>query len=98
VVSLSVLVMSGFGIYLGRFARYNSWDILSSPRSLLYDVRSVAVDPVSNKRAIAISAVFTAFLLVTYLGTIALGHLRLPWRGPPPSDRPSRSGGVDQPE
>ncbi len=97
VVSLSVLVLSGFGIYLGRFARYNSWDILSSPRSLLYDVRSLAVDPISNRRAIAISAVFTAFLLVTYLGTIALGQLRLPSRGAPPEPE-SVKVGVDQPQ
>jgi uncharacterized membrane protein len=87
VVSLGVLALSGFGIYLGRFARYNSWDILSSPRSLLYDVQSVAFDPISNQRAIAISAVFTGFLIVAYLGTIALGQMHLPQRGEPPIDR-----------
>ncbi|MFN8053381.1 MAG: DUF1361 domain-containing protein [Acidimicrobiales bacterium] len=91
IVSIGVLVLSGFGIYLGRFARYNSWDILTSPRSLLYDVRSVALDPVSNRRTIAISVVFTAFLVVTYLGTIALGQMRLPWRADPP-DRAPASG------
>lgn len=88
VVSLTVLVLSGVGIYLGRFARYNSWDVFSSPRRLLYDVRSLALDPISNRRAILISIVFTAFLVVTYLGTIALGQLRLPWRTPePPASR-----------
>lgn len=87
VVSMGVLVLCGFGIYLGRFGRYNSWDILSSPRSLLYDVQSVALDPVSNKRAIAISVLFTAFLAVTYLGVIALGQLRLPWRPDPAGER-----------
>jgi len=80
IVSIGVLMMSGFGIYLGRFGRYNSWDILSSPRSLLYDVQSVALDPISNRRTIAVSALFSAFLAVTYLGAIALGQLRLPWR------------------
>jgi len=84
IVSLGVLSVSGFGIYLGRFGRYNSWDILSSPRRLLYDVQSVALDPVSNSRTLAISAVFAAFLTVTYVGTIALGRLVLPWRPPPP--------------
>lgn len=87
VVSLGVLGVSGFGIYLGRFARYNSWDVLSSPRRLLYDVQSVALDPVSNRRTIAISLMFTAFLIVAYLGTIALGQLRLPRRGDPAATR-----------
>lgn len=85
VVSIGVILLSGFGIYLGRFGRYNSWDVLSSPRRLLYDVQSVALDPVSNGKAIGISVLFSAFLAVTYLGTIAIGQLALPWRPPPPS-------------
>jgi len=44
----------------------------------------VALNPVSNGRAIAISVIFSAFLAVTYLGMIALGQLRLPWRPPAP--------------
>ena len=84
VVSVGVIMLSGFGIYLGRFGRYNSWDVLSSPRNLLYDVQSVALNPVSNGRAIAISVIFSAFLAVTYLGMIALGQFRLPWRPPAP--------------
>ncbi|MFN8053622.1 MAG: DUF1361 domain-containing protein [Acidimicrobiales bacterium] len=86
IVTLGVLGISGFGIYLGRFARYNSWDVLSRPRTLLYDVSDVAFDPLSNKRTIAISLLFTAFLVVAYLGTVALGNLRLPARGPAPGE------------
>ncbi len=80
IMSLVVLGLCGFGIYLGRFARYNSWDILSRPRSLLYDVRSVAFEPLSNKRAIAVSIIFTSFLVVTYGGIVALGQIRVPER------------------
>ena len=78
--SVGVLALSGFGIYLGRFGRYNSWDLLSRPRTLLYDVRSVALDPQSNGRTIAISVVFSAFLAVTYLAMVAIGQLTLPSR------------------
>jgi hypothetical protein len=49
---------------------------------------------VSNRRAIAVSAVFTAFLVVTYLGVLALGQIRLPSRPDPPGV--VSSGGVDQ--
>jgi uncharacterized membrane protein len=31
-------LLSGFGIYLGRFLRYNSWDVLHKPLILLKDI------------------------------------------------------------
>lgn len=82
VTSIGVLGISGFGIYLGRFGRYNSWDVLSRPRTLLYDVRDVAVSPLSNARAIAVSALFTSLLIVSFLGLVALGRLETPERRP----------------
>jgi len=33
-----VCLLSGFGMYLGRFLRYNSWDVLQRPLTLIYDV------------------------------------------------------------
>lgn len=79
-LTLVVLAATGFGIYLGRFSRYNSWDVLSRPRRILYDVRSAAAEPLSNSRAVAVSAVFTAFVTVSYLAVVAIGRLVVPRR------------------
>jgi uncharacterized membrane protein len=65
VVAITVLGLSGFGVYLGRFARYNTWDVLTRPRSLLYDV-GAAVSPTDNSRAVVVTALFSSFLMVTY--------------------------------
>ncbi len=66
VMSISVLALSGFGVYLGRFARLNSWDVLTRPRSLLYDINSnVIVD--GTPRAVVVTALFASFLTVTYV-------------------------------
>jgi uncharacterized membrane protein len=33
-----ICLLSGFGLYLGRFLRYNSWDVLHRPLSLAGDI------------------------------------------------------------
>lgn len=35
---LAICLLSGFGLYVGRFLRYNSWDVLHRPFSLISDV------------------------------------------------------------
>lgn len=38
-----VCLLSGFGIYIGRFLRYNSWDVLQQPANLAADVLSIII-------------------------------------------------------
>ncbi|ADV47874.1 protein of unknown function DUF1361 [Cellulophaga algicola DSM 14237] len=37
-VILSICLLGGFGIFLGRFLRFNSWDIISKPDILFYSI------------------------------------------------------------
>jgi uncharacterized membrane protein len=64
---LVVLVLSSFGIYLGRFQRSNSWDVLVRPRTFSGDLWARLADPGEHARVVAVTLLFTAFLAATYL-------------------------------
>jgi uncharacterized membrane protein len=61
------LFLSGFGIYLGRFLRWNSWDIVSNPVSLLGDIWERFADPLAHGRTWGVTLGFGGLLLVAYL-------------------------------
>jgi uncharacterized membrane protein len=63
----AVLGLGGLGIYLGRFLRWNSWDLLLHPRGVLTDVAIRLVNPLSHPQTIGVSLVFAAILFVCYL-------------------------------
>ena len=61
-VALGALAASGIGIYLGRYLRWNSWDLLVQPASVLRD----AATRLESPQLIGMSLVTTAFLMVAY--------------------------------
>jgi len=72
----AVAGLSGFGIYLGRFLRFNSWDILFKPVKLYHGIGHWASDPLSNPTSLAFPMLFATFLFITYLMLYALTHLQ----------------------
>ena len=72
----AVAALSGFGIYLGRFMRFNSWDILFRPVKLYHGIGNWAADPLANLNSLVFPVLFAAFLFITYLMLYALTHLR----------------------
>ncbi len=63
---LIVLGMSGFGIYLGRFLRWNSWDLVTNPLSLLQDISPHLLHPVEHWRTWAMTLLFALSLTFVY--------------------------------
>jgi uncharacterized membrane protein len=72
----AVAALSGFGIYLGRFMRFNSWDVVFRPRQVYRGIGNLVANPLANANSLAFPILFGAFLFVSYLMLYALTHLR----------------------
>lgn len=69
------LVLASIGVYIGRFVRLNSWDVLLHPRHVVEVVhaRLVAEPPEVAQALVAL----TAFLSVGYLVVYSFANLQL---------------------
>ena len=59
----TISILCGFGIYIGRIMRYNSWDIISNPIDLAFDLFQMAI----SIKAILFSLHFGVFIYFSFL-------------------------------
>ncbi len=61
-----IVFLSAFGVYLGRFVRFNSWDILAQPSTLLYEMADRIFNPMGHPETWAVTIAYGAFFLVGF--------------------------------
>jgi uncharacterized membrane protein len=71
----AVAGLSSFGVYLGRFVRVNSWDILTRPGKLYHGINDWVSDPFAHSTSFAFPILFATFLFIAYVMLYALTHL-----------------------
>lgn len=54
----AALVLSGLGVYLGRFQRWNSWDVFTEPTRVVGQLARAALDPLAHGRPLGWSIAF----------------------------------------
>ena len=59
-VAMAALVLSGLGVYLGRYERWNSWEVLTEPGKIFGGLASGLADPMAYSKPIALSAFFAS--------------------------------------
>ena len=57
-LAFGALAASGVGVYLGRFQRWNSWDVFTEPTKVAGRLASAALDPLAHGRPLALSVSF----------------------------------------
>lgn len=86
--SVGLLLVCGFGVYLGRFGRFNSWDVVFRPTSVLHEASGTGT-PLPDRSAVAVTLLFSTLLVVGYAAVVAVGSLG----ARPPRRRPRGRGG-----
>lgn len=67
----------GFGIYLGRFLRWNSWDIMQRPQNLIQDIWEILAFPMQHKDAWLVTLLFGFGLAIGYQMFKRIGFFKL---------------------
>ncbi len=63
----AILLACSFAIYLGRYLRWNTWDVVLDPAGVLFDVSNRLISPWSYPRMMLTTSVFFILLTSMYL-------------------------------
>src|SRR5829696_3178515 len=68
-----ISALSSFGIYIGRFVRLNSWDILQNPAETAQEILGIVVDP--SRRLAAFTLGYSTFFIFVFLLLYSFSHM-----------------------
>ncbi|MFH2143275.1 MAG: DUF1361 domain-containing protein [Bacteroidota bacterium] len=64
--AICALIAGSFGVYIGRYFRWNSWDIIFNPISLARDIVNVFIHPIKNSSVFGMTIFFSCFFIISY--------------------------------
>jgi uncharacterized membrane protein len=62
-----MMLLNAFGIYIGRYLRYNSWDVIANPFQLTNDLIYLLLHPVRNRFDWSMILCYSIFMTLIYL-------------------------------
>jgi uncharacterized membrane protein len=65
-ISVALLFLGSYGIYVGRYLRWNSWDILTEPLALIYNIGNSLKNPIDHPGPWAMTLMMGIFLNMIY--------------------------------
>jgi len=65
-MSVGLLFLGSFGVYLGRYLRWNSWDVIREPFGLLHDIGGRVISPFEYRGTWGMTIFMGIFLNIMY--------------------------------
>jgi len=75
-VAVVALLLSGYGIYLGRVMRWNSWDVIANPRGLFGNIADLLFNPADHLHVYILSGIVSVGLLLGYAALHSMAWMR----------------------
>lgn len=69
-----VMWLNAFGIYVGRYLRFNSWDVVAQPFSLFGEMLYVIMHPLRNRMEWGMITCWAVFMALLYISIKKLGE------------------------
>lgn len=63
-----LIYLTSFGMYLGRYLRFNSWDLLADPMTLVWVIFERLAAPAAHPRTWGVTLGYGTLLLLGYIG------------------------------
>jgi uncharacterized membrane protein len=65
-ITTLLLFLGSFGVYLGRYLRWNSWDVITKPFMLMYDIGDRVFNPLDHQTTWGMTLFMGLFLNIIY--------------------------------
>lgn len=62
-----LMLVNAFGVYIGRYLRYNSWDVVANPFQLTQDIFYLLFHPVQHRFDWSMILCYSVFMTLIYL-------------------------------
>jgi uncharacterized membrane protein len=69
-----IMWLNAFGVYIGRYLRFNSWDIIASPFGLMLDIADIMLHPIAYKSAWGMVFCYSFLMSFIYITVKKLGR------------------------
>jgi uncharacterized membrane protein len=79
-IFILIAFLNGFGIYLGRFSRWNSWDILQKPKTLFSEISLYIMHPIAHQNIWIFTLVMGSLLAIGTYAVLNNARAELPFQ------------------